>query len=175
MRLQLLTSKTEAAEVVKKFKARVEAESGKKLRMVLTDRGGEFTSVEFAAYYTDQGVVRHHTAPYAPQQNGVVERRNQTVVGMTQSMMKAKSMPAKFWGEAMTTAVFILNRAPTKALKGKTPSEAWYGRKLSVSFLWTFSCISHVRKTKPVLTKLEDRSTPMVLLSYEEGTKAYVA
>ena len=73
----------------------------------------------------------------------------------------------------MTTAVFILNRAPTKALKGKTLFEVWYGRKPSVSFLWTFSCIGHVRKTKPILTKLEDRSTPMVFLGYAEGTKAY--
>ena len=73
----------------------------------------------------------------------------------------------------MTTAVFILNRAPTKALKGKTPFEAWYGHKLSVSFLRTFGCIGHVRKTKSVLTKLEVRSTPMVLLGYAEGTKAY--
>ena len=92
---------------------------------------------------------------------------------MARSMMKAKSMPIKFWGEAVTTAVFILNRTPTKALKGGTPLESWYGRKLSVSFLRTFGCIGHVKKTKPVLTKLEDRSTPMVLLGYEEGTKAY--
>ena len=76
MWLQLLTSKTEAAEVVKKFKARAEAESGKKLRVLRTDRGGEFTSIEFAAYCADQGVVRHHTAPCMPQQNGVVERLN---------------------------------------------------------------------------------------------------
>ena len=73
----------------------------------------------------------------------------------------------------MTTAVFILNRVPTKALKGKTSFEAWHGRKTSVSFLRTFGCIGHVRKTKPVLTKLDDRSTPMVLLGYAEGTKAY--
>ena len=73
----------------------------------------------------------------------------------------------------MTTTVFILNRTPTKALKGKTPFESWYGRKPSVSFLWTFSCIGHIRKMKPVLTKLEDRSTPMVLLGYEEAIKAY--
>ena len=73
----------------------------------------------------------------------------------------------------MTTTVFILNRTPTKALKGVTPFEVWYGRKPSVSFLRTFGCIGHVGKTKPVLTKLEDRSTPMVPLSYEEGTKAY--
>ena len=58
----------------------------------------------------------------------------------------------------LTTAVFILNRAPTKALMGKTLFEAWYGRKPSVSFLRTFGCIGHVRKTKLILTKLEDRS-----------------
>ena len=69
--------------------------------------------------------------------------------------------------------MFILNRAPTKALKGKTPFEAWHGRKPNVSFLRTFGCIGHLRKVKPVLTKLEDKSTPMVLLGYEEGTKAY--
>ena len=64
MWLQLLTSKDKAAMAIKKFKTRAEAESGKKLR-VLTDHGGEFTSVEFAAYCADQGVVRHHTAPYS--------------------------------------------------------------------------------------------------------------
>ena len=61
---------------IKKFKARVEEESGKKLRVLRTDRGDEFTSVEFAVYCADQGVVQHHTAPYSPQQNGVVERWN---------------------------------------------------------------------------------------------------
>jgi len=66
MWLQLLTSKTEVAEAIKKFKARAEAESGKKLRVLRTDRGGEFTSVEFATYCVDQGVVRHDTTPYSP-------------------------------------------------------------------------------------------------------------
>ena len=103
----------------------------------------------------------------------MVERQNKTVVGMARSMMKAKGMPARFWGEAVTTVVFILNHTPTKALTGKTPFEAWHGCKLSVSFLQTFGCIDHVKKTKPILTKLEDRSTPMVLLGYEEVTKAY--
>ena len=95
------------------------------------------------------------------------------MVDMAQSMMKAKGMPARFWGEAVTTTVFILNRVPTKALMGKMSFKAWYGHKPSVSFLRTFSCIGHVRKTKPVLTKMEDRSTPMMILGYEEGTKAY--
>ena len=82
-------------------------------------------------------------------------------------------MPAEFWGEAVTMAVLILNRVPTKALKGKMPFEAWHGRKPNVSFLKTFGYVGHVKNTKPHLDKLEDRSMPMVLLGYEEGSKAY--
>ena len=69
--------------------------------------------------------------------------------------------------------VFILYRAPTKALKGKTPFEAWHGGKPNVYFLRTFGCVGHVKNINPHLGKLEDRSMPMVLLGYEEGSKAY--
>jgi len=169
MWLHLLSSKDEAPAAIKEFQAQVETEMGKKLCVLRTDHGGEFTSVEFALYCAGQGVERHLTAPYSPQQNGVVERRNQMVVGMARSMLKAKRMPAAFWGEA----VFILNRTPTKSLEGTTPFEAWHGRKPDVSFLRTFGCVGHVKKTKPNLAKLEDRSTPMVFLGYERGSKAY--
>ena len=83
-------------EAIKKFKACAEPESDKKLRVLQTDHGGEFISVEFTAYCADQGVVRHHTAPYSPQQNGMVQQQNQMVVGMARSMMKAKGMPTRF-------------------------------------------------------------------------------
>jgi hypothetical protein len=92
---------------------------------------------------------------------------------MARSMLKGKKMSAAFWGEAVSTAVFILNCSPTKALKDKMSFEAWYGRQRNVSFLRTFDCIGHVKKTKPFIGKLEDRSTRMVLLGYEEGIKAY--
>jgi transposase InsO family protein len=82
MWLHLLTSKDEAPAVIKWFKAQVEMETGKKLRVLRMDRGGEFTSMEFVLYFAKQGVERHLTAPYSPQQNGVMERRNQMVVGM---------------------------------------------------------------------------------------------
>ncbi|WVZ79350.1 LOW QUALITY PROTEIN: hypothetical protein U9M48_026940 [Paspalum notatum var. saurae] len=173
MWLRLLSSKDEAPEAIKHFQAKVEAETGNKLKVLRTDRSGEFTSVEFGRYCADEGVERHLTAPYSPQQNGVVERRNQTIVGMARSMLKAKKMPVEFWGEAVNTAVFILNRAPTKSLKGMTPFEAWHGRKPDVSFMHTFGCIGHVKNVKPHLGKLEDRSTPMVFLGYEQGSKAY--
>ena len=66
MWLQLLMSKDEVVEVIKKFKASTEVECGKKLHVLWTDRSSEFTSVEFATYCSNQGVVRHHTTPYSP-------------------------------------------------------------------------------------------------------------
>ena len=90
---------------------------------------------------------------------------------MARSMMKAKRMPAEFRGEAVSTAVFILNRSPTKALEGWTSYKAWNRRKPNVTFLRMFGCVGHVTNAKPFLSKLEDRSTPMVFLGCENGSK----
>jgi transposase InsO family protein len=67
----------------------VEVETGRRLRVLRTDNGGEFTSVEFEMYYAEHGIERQHTAPYTPQQNSVVERRNQSVVTMARSLLKS--------------------------------------------------------------------------------------
>ena len=84
-------------------------------------------------------------------------------------------MPARFWGEAVVTAVFLLNRAPTKSLDGMTPFEAWHGRKPAVHFLRTFGCVAHVKDVRPHPNKLADRSRKIVFIGYEEGSKAYRA
>jgi hypothetical protein len=97
------------------------------------------------------------------------------VVAMARSMMKSKGMPGRFWGEAVSTAVYLLNRAPTKSVVGMTPYEAWYRRKPSVDHLRTFGCVAHVKTVVGHLNKLADRSTPMVMIGYEAGTKAYRA
>src|SRR5438105_2549784 len=99
----ILTSKDEAAGALARFQAAAEAESGRKLRTLRTDRGGEFTSGTFTAHCAKTGVQRHLTAPYSPQQNGVVERWNQTVVVAARSMLKAKGVPNYLWGEAVLT------------------------------------------------------------------------
>lgn len=113
MWLVLLQNKDEALSAFKKIKAAVEMEADLKIKAFRTDRGGEFTSKEFTKFCEDMGVKRFLTAPYSPQQNGVVERRNQTVIAMTRSLLKSSKVPSKYWGEAVTTSVYILNRAPT--------------------------------------------------------------
>jgi transposase InsO family protein len=130
-----LRSKDEAFEAFKKLKAATEMEHKLKVRALWIDRGGEFTSNEFNDYCEKISIKRFLTAPYTPQQNGVIERRNRTVVDTARSLLKSKNMPGAFWGEAVTTAVYLLNRAPTKVVIGKTLYEAIYRRKPNVSHL----------------------------------------
>ena len=96
-----------------------------------------------------------------------------TVVSMVQAMLKAKDLPRELWGEALSTAVYILNRSFIKALQGQTPHEKWIGRKPSVDHMRTFGSIVHVKQTKGHLSKLEDISKPMIFIGYELGSKAY--
>ena len=89
--------------------------------------------------------------------------------------MKSKGVPGRFWGEAVVTAVYLLNRAPTKSVEGMTPYEAWCGHKPNVAHLRTFGCIAHVKPVGGHVGKLADRSTPMIMIGYESGSKAYRA
>ncbi|GJW99641.1 zinc finger, CCHC-type containing protein, partial [Tanacetum coccineum] len=140
--------------------------SGKKLIFLLVDdyRGGEFTSNEFTKYCKENGIARQLTAPYSPQQNGVVERRNRTVLSTTRSMMKAMKLPLTFWAEAVRHAIYILNRVPTRALIDKTPYEALYNRKPNLENLRIFGCTAYAKITIPHLKKLDDRSIPLIYL-----------
>jgi hypothetical protein len=168
----VLGSKGEVANAIRHAQAAAEAECSRKLHVLRTDNGGEFTAAEFASYCTDEGVQRQYSAPYSPQQNGIVERCNQTVVGMARTLLKQRGMSAIFWGEAVVTAVYILNRSPTKALNGRTPYEAWHGRKPVVSHLRVFGCLAFGKELGHI-DKLDDRSTPGVFISYAGGSKAY--
>jgi transposase InsO family protein len=93
MWISTLVSKNQAVAAIMEFQARAEGELGHKLLMLRTDRGGEFTSKQFAEYCVQEGVQRQLTAPYSPQQNGIVERRNAMVVGAARSMLKEKGLP----------------------------------------------------------------------------------
>jgi hypothetical protein len=171
MWMMVLGSKGEAANGIKRVQVAAEAECDRKLRVLHTDNGGEFTVAEFASYCANEGVQHHYSAPYNPQ-NDVVERRNQTVVGMARALLKQRGMLAVFWGEAVVTAAYILNRSPTKALNGMTPYEACHGRKSSVSHLRVFGSLAFTKELGHI-GKLDDRSTPGVSIGYAEGSKAY--
>ncbi|KAK2388316.1 hypothetical protein QL285_062010 [Trifolium repens] len=165
-------AKSDAFEVFKRFKTLVEKQSDKSLKVLRTDGGGEYTSTEFENYCKEQGIIHEVTAPYTPQHNGLAERRNRSILDMARSMVKQKNLPKRFWGEAVATAVYILNRSPTKKLKDKVPEEVWSKSKPSVSHLKVFGslCYKHVPDAKR--KKLEDKSVPMIFVGYHR-TGAY--
>lgn len=90
-----------------------------------TDNGGEFTSKEFNRYCEEDGITRHFSAPYTPQKNGIVERRNRTLIEMSRSLLKEMKMPNYIWGVAVQHATYLLNRLPVCVVTGITPFEAW--------------------------------------------------
>jgi transposase InsO family protein len=96
MWVMVLGSKGEAANAIRRVQVAAEAEYGRKLRVLRTDNGGEFTTVEFTSYCADEGVQRHYSASYNPHQNDVVERRNQTVVAMAWALLNQRRMPTVF-------------------------------------------------------------------------------
>jgi hypothetical protein len=140
--------------------------------VLCTDNGGEFMVAEFTSYCANEGVQRHYSALYSPQQNGIIERRNQMVVGMARALLKQRGMPVVFWGEAVVIAVYILNHSPTTALNGRTSYEAWHERKPAVSHLRVFGYLTFGKELGHI-GKLDDRSTPGVFIGYVEGSKAY--
>ncbi|GJV10799.1 retrotransposon protein, putative, ty1-copia subclass [Tanacetum coccineum] len=126
--------KHEVFETFKVFKNEVENQLGKTIKAIRSDCGGEYISQEFKYYLKANGIVQQLTPPYAPQHNGVSERRNRTLLDMVQSMMNLTTFPLSFWDYALESATRILNMVPTKKVD-KTPYELWYGKVPNLSYL----------------------------------------
>ncbi|KAK1591530.1 hypothetical protein Q3G72_009150 [Acer saccharum] len=166
----LMRHKSDAFDMFKAFKAEVENQLEKHIKILRSDRGGEYLSGEFQQYLIDNGIVSQFSAPGTPQQNGVAERRNRTLLDMVRSMLSYSTLPISFWGYALQTAIYILNDVPSKSVP-KTPRELWTGRKPSLQHLRIFGCPAHVLKGKT--EKMESRSKTCIFVGYPKETKGY--
>ena len=115
----LLKSKDEALEKFITYKNEVENQLDKKIKMVRSDRGGEY-EVPIGDFCAQHGIIHQTTAPYSPQSNGIAERKNRTLKEMMSSMLVSSGLPQSMWGEAILTANYLLNKVPRKKLD-KTP------------------------------------------------------
>lgn len=133
MWVSMLKRKSDALDSFKKFKALAETEKNSQIGCLRTDQGGEFTSNSFSDFCEENGIRRQFSSPYSPQQNGVVERRNQTIMNMVKSMLKTKNFSKNFWGEAVNTTTYLLNCSPTKSLDGKLLMKLRWVKSLEVT------------------------------------------
>ncbi|KAI5322464.1 hypothetical protein L3X38_031536 [Prunus dulcis] len=168
-----LRQNSETLSVFKRFKVTVELQSGYKLKKLRSDRGGEYTSVEFDRFCADIGIERQLTTPYTLQQNGVAERKNRTIVEMAKCLLLEKKIPLDFWAEAVNTSVYILNGCPTKALNKRTPFEAYSGRKPGVKHLKVFGSLCYAHIPSQQRQKLDLTSKMCIFLGYGSCEKGY--
>lgn len=168
-----LLHKSEALSIFKKYKVSVEKESGERISCLRTDRGGEFTSSEFNDFCSTHGIKRQLTTAYTPQQNGVAERKNRTIMNMVRSMLSGKELPKQFWAEAVNWSIYVINRSPTTAVPNTTPEEAWSNRKPSVECFRVFGCVAYAHIPDNQRKKLDDKSFKCVWLGVSEESKGY--
>ena len=164
----LMQRKSETFEKFKEFRAEVENQLGKTFKTLRSDHGGEYLDTEFEDYLLEHGILSQLTAPGTPQQNGVAERRNRTLLDMVRSMFSFSSLPSSFWGYALQTAMYILNVVPSKSVQ-KTPLELWKDRKTSLRHFRIWGCPAHVLKNKT--GKLEPRSKVCLFVGYPKETR----
>jgi len=126
----------------------MEKSSGRKMKILHTDNGDKYVSTKFDDYLKSEWIRHERTVPKTPEQNGVVERMNRILVETVQSMLIEAKHPHSFWAKALSTAVYLRNRSPTKLLESMTPFEAWNEEKPTVDYLHVFGseAYSHVAK-----------------------------
>ncbi|KAL0416444.1 UNVERIFIED_CONTAM: Retrovirus-related Pol polyprotein from transposon TNT 1-94 [Sesamum latifolium] len=165
----LMRYKSEAFGRFKEYRLEVENQTNRKIKVLRSDRGGEYLSGEFIDYLKENGILSQWTPPGTPQLNRVAERRNRTLLDMVWSMMNFTELPPSFWGYALETAAKLLNIAPSKSVP-RTPYEIWHGKPASYKYLRVWGSPAYVKRL--VEDKLDSRSS-LCRIGYPKETVGY--
>ncbi|CAJ2637310.1 unnamed protein product [Trifolium pratense] len=166
----IIKNKSDTFEKFKEWHTLIENQTGSKLKLLRTDNGLEFVSEQFNEFCRKLGIKRHKTVAYTPQQNGLAERMNRTLLERVRCMLLGAGLPKSFWGEAVNTAAYLINRCPSTGIDLKTPMEVWSGKPADYSNLKIFGALAfaHVKQDK-----LDARAVKCVFIGYPEGVKGY--
>lgn len=164
----LIKSKSEVEDKFKKYVALVEAKFNCKIENLRCDNGGEYVSKSFQKFCADKGINIQFNVPRNPEQNGVAERYNRTVLDKARCIILDSKLDKEFWGEAVLTSVYLTNRTQTSALTDNvTPAELWYGSKPDLNKIRLFGChaYTHIPK-EDRCSKFDARSKKMIFMGY---------
>ncbi|GJT67640.1 retrotransposon protein, putative, ty1-copia subclass [Tanacetum coccineum] len=166
----ILRFKHEAFGKFKEWKQLVESQTGRTVKKLRTDNGLEFCNQEFEQLCIESEIVRHSTVARMPQQNGLLERMNRTLMDKIRYLLIQSGLLKTFWTEGTCTDAYLINRSPSTAIEKKTPMEMWSGHPSDYGMLRIFGCVaySYVKQGK-----LKPRAVKCVLLGYPNGVKGY--
>lgn len=171
--IYFLKHKNQVFKQFKEFKAMVENQQNKKIKILRTDNGGEFCSSEMENYLAMEGIIHQKTTAYTPEQNGVCERANRTVVEKARCLLFDAKLEKKFWAEAAHTAVYLKNRSVSSSLVNKTPYEAWYGKKPDMGHIRLFGSLVMAHIPKERRLKWDKKAEQYILIGFSENVKGY--
>ncbi|KAK1611593.1 hypothetical protein QYE76_035266, partial [Lolium multiflorum] len=169
----LLKSKDETHREFITFAKKAQRMYESEIKAIRTDNGTEFKNYTMQEFVDDEGIKHEFSAPYTPQQNGVVKRKNRTIIEMARTMLSEFNSPHNFWGEAISTAVHYSNRLFLRPLHNKTPYELLTGNKPNVMYIRVFGCKCLVKNNKGKLGKFETRTIEGIFVGYAENSHAY--
>lgn len=167
-----IETKSMVLKVFKDFRMKAENHTGKKIRTLRSDNGGEYCNGAMKDYLRSAGIVHQTTVPYNPEQNGVAERMNRTLVEKARCMLFDAKMPTKFWAEAVVTAAFITNRLPSQENK-MSPEEIWSKKRPELSGLRVFGCKAMALIPTQKRSKFDPKSKSSIFIGYCTTTKGY--
>lgn len=150
-----------------------ERQTGKKLKILRSDNGSEYVNQKMRKILKSAGIRHQTTTRYTPQSNGAAERANRTIVEKGRAMLSDAQLGKEYWGEAVATAVYPINRTPSKRLPGKTPFEMWTGERPDLSHLRIFGCTAMAHVPDEVRKKWDPKSKALMFMGYGESTKGY--
>lgn len=166
----LIKEKLEIFGKFKEFTEMCKTMFNRKPKITRTNRGGEYMSTKFIKFLNQEDICYQRTAPYSPQQNGVAERKNRTLIKMARCMILEAKLENKFWGEAVIMANYIQHRLPATDIV-RTPFENWYGTKPNLNFFKRFGSKCYVPDERR--KKLDSKATEAIFVGYDAISKAY--
>ena len=172
VKVYFINQKSEVLQMFKEFEAAATNEAGCQIGTLRTDNAGEYMSSEFEKYLKEKGIKHETSVAYSPQQNGVAERMNRTLLESARAMVYHAGLSKAFWAEAVNTAAYIRNRVTT-ATSGQTPYERWYGRIPDVSHFRVFGCMAYAHIPEVERTKLDKKAVKLRFLGYSDSQKGY--
>ncbi|GJV97978.1 retrovirus-related pol polyprotein from transposon TNT 1-94 [Tanacetum coccineum] len=168
-----LRSKDETPEVLKDFLTMIQRNLQAPVISVRTDRGTEFLNKTLNAFFKEEGIEHQTSTPRTPEQNGVVERRNRTLVEAARTMLSASKLPLFFWAEAIATACYTQNRSIIIPTHEKTAYHIINDRKPSIKHLHIFGCTCYLTRDGENLDKMKEKGDTCILVGYSTKSKGY--
>lgn len=170
--IYFIKNKSETLSKFKEFQTLVENQLNKKIKMIRSDNGLEFCNKEFDNYLKQKGIIHQRSNNYTPEQNGLCERANRTVVEKARCLLYDAMVDKRFWAEAANTAVYLKNRSVASGLQ-TTPYELWYGKKPDLSHIRLFGSKVMVHIPKERRLKWDKKAMEHILVGYSEEVKGY--